>query len=180
MRISKNETLVLVVDIQERLFGHIENHALLVKNMTILLQGLKHLDIPFIVNEQYKKGLGETIAEIEAIVSDDEHFEKTSFSCLQNLSTKETLLAYKKKYAIVMGVEAHVCVLQTCLDLLEYGIQPILIVDCIGSRKQRDCDVAVQRLAQAGVILATYESILFELCESSREPAFKAISQLVK
>ncbi len=180
MRIPKEETLVLVVDIQERLFGHINNHEKLLKNMTVLLEGLKHLGLPFIINEQYKKGLGGTIPEIEAIVSQDEHFEKTSFSCLQNPSTKEALLTCKKKYAIVMGVETHVCVMQTCLDLLDIGMQPVLIVDCIGSRKQSDHKIALQRLAKAGAILATYESILFELCANSREPAFKAISQLVK
>lgn len=180
MRIPKEETLVLVIDIQERLYGHINNHEALLKNMTILLQGLKHLELPFIVNEQYKKGLGATIPEIEAIVCQDTHFEKTSFSCLQNPPTKEAVLTCKKKYAIVMGVETHVCVMQSCLDLLEMGIKPIVIVDCVGSRKQGDHEIAIQRLANAGAILASYESILFELCANAKEPAFKAISQLVK
>lgn len=180
MRIAKDETIALVVDVQERLFGHIFNHEKLLHNMTILLQGLKHLNVPCIINEQYKKGLGETIPEIQAIVTADAHFEKVTFSCLQNPPTKEAVLAYKKKYAIVMGVETHVCVMQTCLDLLDSGMQPVLIVDCIGSRKQGDHDIAIQRLAHAGVILASYESILFELCESAKEPAFKAISHLVK
>lgn len=180
MRIPKDETIVLVVDVQEKLFGHIYNHEGLLKNMTILLKGLKELHLPFIINEQYKKGLGATIPEVEAIVKDDAHFEKVSFSCLQNAPTSEAILTCKKKYAIVMGVETHVCVLQTCLDLLEKGMVPIVITDCVGSRKLGDHEVALQRLTQSGAILATYESILFELCVSAKEPAFKAISQLVK
>lgn len=180
MRIRKEEALALVVDIQEKLCGHIYNHDVLLKNTTLLLQGLKALDVPCIINEQYKKGLGNTVEAIETLVCEDAHFEKVSFSCVDNPETKEAIEAQQKKYAILMGMETHVCVLQTSLDLLTLGMQPVVVVDAVGSRKEADHEVALQRLAHAGVILTSYESILFELCQSAKNPAFKTISQLVK
>ena len=85
-----------------------------------------------------------------------------------------------KKIVIVAGIEPHVCVLQTCMDLLEAGLQPVLVTDCVTSRKQKDTDMALERLIQAGVVPTTYESILFELTVNAKNPAFKTISSLVK
>ena len=180
MRIHQDDAFVMVVDIQERLFPHIANNGLLAKNLIKLFTGLKLLDIPFILNEQYKKGLGETLLELREILGEVESYEKVTFSCCQNEPTLEAILKKGKKVAIVAGVETHVCVLQTCLDLLANDIQPVLVVDCIGSRDENDHKVAIQRLTHAGVILTTTESILFELCHSAKNPVFKQISQLVK
>ena len=180
MRIKAEEALFCLVDVQERLFPHVTNKEEIEKNLITLVKGLKVLSIPFIVNEQYKKGIGETIPSLKEIVEDYPHFEKTTFSCCQNEPTMEAIKAADKKVVIVAGIETHVCVLQTCIDLLENGFKVVLVTDCCTSRKQKDTDLAIQRLVQAGVIPTTYESILFELTVNAKNPCFKEISSLIK
>ncbi|MFK2823151.1 hydrolase [Arcobacter sp. YIC-80] len=180
MRINVEDSLFCLVDVQERLFPHVTNNEEIEKKLITLIQGLKVLEVPFIVNEQYKKGIGETIPSLKELVSEYPHFEKTTFSCCKNEPTMEAIKSTGKKNVIVAGIETHVCVLQTCIDLLEAGLQPILVTDCVTSRKQNDTDVAIQRLIQAGVIPTTYESILFELTLNAKNPVFKEISKLVK
>ncbi|ACZ11347.1 hydrolase [Sulfurospirillum deleyianum] len=180
MRLVRGETMVLVVDIQERLMVHMDNHEELEANMNKLLQGVTLFDMPLFLNEQYPQGLGHTISSLREQLPHKEVFEKVTFSCCQNASLHEALLTCKKKSAIVFGIETHVCVMQTCLDLVQMGIQPFLVVDCSGSRKRADHEIALHRMVQAGVIPMTYESVLFELCDSAKDPVFKAMSQIVK
>ena len=180
MRINVEDTLFCLVDVQERLYPHVTNKDEVEKNLLTLVKGLIVHDVPFIVNEQYKKGIGETIPSLRELVDAYPHFEKTTFSCCKNESTMEAIKAANKKVVIVAGIETHVCVLQTCIDLLEAGLQPVLVTDCVTSRKQKDTDMAIQRLIQAGVIPTTYESLLFELTVNAKNPVFKEISSLVK
>lgn len=180
MRINIEDTLFCLVDVQERLFPHVINNEQIEKNLLTLVKGLKVLEVPFIVNEQYKKGIGETIPSLKELVQEDPHFEKTTFSCCKNEPTMDAIKNAGKKYVIVAGIETHVCVLQTCIDLLDAGLTPVLVTDCVTSRKQSDTDMAIQRLIQAGVVPTTYESILFELTLNAKNPVFKSISSLVK
>lgn len=180
MRINVNETLFCLVDVQEKLFPHIANKEELERNLLTLVKGLKVLDVPFIVNEQYKKGIGETIPSLKELVESYPTFEKTTFSCCQNQATMEAIKSANKKVVIVAGIETHVCVLQTCIDLIEAGYKVVLVTNCCGSRKQIDNDMGIQRLIQSGVIPTTYESILFELTLNAKNPVFKEISALVK
>ncbi len=180
MRINVEETLFCLVDVQDRLYPYMTNKDEIEKNLVTLVKGLKTLEVPFIVNEQYKKGIGETIPSLREFVDADPHFEKTTFSCCKNEPTMEAIKNAGKKVVIVAGIETHVCVLQTCIDLLEAGLQPVLVTDCVTSRKQRDTDMALERLIQAGVVPTTYESILFELTVNAKNPVFKQISSLVK
>lgn len=180
MRINVEDTVFCLVDVQERLYPHVTNKDEIEKNLITLVKGLKIHNVPFIVNEQYKKGIGETIPSLRELVDKDPHFEKTSFSCCKNESTLEALKSSNKKVVIVAGIETHVCVLQTCIDLLEENFQVVLVTDCVTSRKQNDTDVAIKRLVQAGVIPTTYESLLFELTVNAKNPVFKEISSLIK
>lgn len=180
MRIKAEDCLFVQVDVQERLFPHIADNEELEKNLITLVKGLQLHEIPMIVNEQYKKGIGETIASLKELTDNYPHFEKTSFSCCGN---EEGLCAIKetgKKVVILAGIETHVCVLQTALDLLEEGLNVVLVTDCVNSRKAKDKDMAIQRMIQAGVIPTTYESLLFELTVNAKNPVFKEISKLVK
>ncbi len=180
MRIKAEDCVFVQVDVQERLFPHIQNNEELEKNLVTLVKGLQLHEIPMIVNEQYKKGIGETIASLKELTDEYPHFEKTSFSCCGN---EDGLCAIKdtgKKIVILAGIETHVCVLQTALDLLEEGFQPVLVTDCVNSRKEKDKEMAIQRMIQAGVIPTTYESLLFELTVNAKNPVFKEISKLVK
>lgn len=180
MRIDVNDCLFCLVDVQDRLYPHMVNKEEVEKNLVTLVKGLKIHDVPFIVNEQYKKGIGETIPSLEELVSSYPHFEKTSFSCCKNEKTLEAIKNANKKFIIVAGIETHVCVLQTCIDLLEMNFQPILVTDCVSSRKQNDTDVAINRMVQAGVIPTSYESLLFELTVDAKHEKFKEIAKLVK
>ena len=180
MRIRANECVFVQVDVQERLFPHIANNEELEKNLLILVRGLKLHEIPMIVNEQYKKGIGETIASLRELTDDYPHFEKTTFSCCGQEDGLTAIKALDKKYVILAGIETHVCVLQTAMDLLEEGLIPVLVTDCVNSRKEKDKDMAIKRMIQAGVIPTTYESLLFELTVNAKNPVFKEISKLVK
>ena len=180
MRIFSNESVALVVDIQEKLFPHIDNHNKLQTNCEILLSGLNVLDIPIVVTEQYPKGLGPTIKSISSLITDFNPIEKLSFSCCGEKKFLESLHEYGKRNVIIFGIETHVCVLQTVMDLIERGYHPVVIEDCVSSRKSSDRETALKRMAREGVIITTYESILFELCEVAGTEQFKKISKLVK
>ncbi len=179
-RIRVEDCIFVQIDVQEKLFPFISNNEELEKNLLILVKGLQLHEVPMIINEQYKKGIGETIPSLKELISDYPHFEKTTFSCC---GQEEGLAAIKKsgkKIVILAGIETHVCVLQTALDLLEEGLQPVLVTDCVNSRKEADKEMAIRRMIQAGVIPTTYESLLFELTVNAKHPKFKEVSKLVK
>ena len=180
MRIIKELSLGLVIDVQERLFPVIYNKESLERNLTVLIEGLRILKIPVLVTEQYKKGLGETIESINSLLVDAVHSEKIAFSCCDEPSVVEQIEISKKRFVIIAGIESHICVLQTAIDLKERGYIPVVIEDCVGSRKENDKKVAVERMKQEGVIVSTYESVLFELCRYAGSESFKSISKLVK
>ncbi|MCT4589166.1 MAG: hydrolase [Carboxylicivirga sp.] len=180
MRLLKENVIGVVVDIQERLFPHINDHELLEKNTKILVQGLKALDIPVMVTEQYKKGLGETVEGIQELVKEDAHFEKLAFSCCDEPSFMEALETSSKRVVILAGMETHICMLQTAIDLKERGFTPVIIEDCVSSRTEANKRIALERFRHEGVIISSYESILFELCRVAGSDAFKTISKLVK
>lgn len=180
MRILTEHTLGLVIDIQERLLPHIHEHKQVLKNVEILLEGLRVLEIPVLVTEQYRKGLGETVSEVTEKLMKFEPKEKMSFSCCDDDLFMNELKSKKRNNIIICGIEAHVCVLQTTIDLLKKGYQPVIIEDCTSSRKSNDKKIAIERMRQEGAIISSYESILFELTRVSGNEKFKAISNLVK
>ncbi|WP_430931472.1 hydrolase [Saccharicrinis sp. 156] len=181
MRIRKEDTIAICVDIQERLFPHIHEHEQLKKNTEILVEGLKTLEIPMMVTEQYKKGLGETIAGIKEKVEGCPSFEKTAFSCCDDAPFMHKMEeGSHKRYVILFGIEAHICLLQTAIDLKERGFQPVIVEDCVGSRNPKNKSIAINRMLQEGVTVTSYESLLFELCRFAGSDSFKAISKLVK
>ncbi len=180
MRISKHNSVAVVVDVQERLFPHIHEHQQLEKNLITLISGLKILDIPLIVTQQYTKGLGKTIPSVAKALGKYDPLEKLTFSCCADPDFMDTLSDLGKNQIILMGIETHVCVLQTAIDLLQRGYQPVIIEDCVSSRKLNDKQVAIERMRHHGMIISTYESILLELCLVAGTEQFKAISTLIK
>jgi nicotinamidase-related amidase len=180
MRIRKDDTAALVVDFQEKLFPFIHDSESLTKNTVRLITGLKTLGIKLFVTEQYSKGLGHTVGPISEALGNYLHIEKSSFSCCGSDEVCSVLKTSGMKNIIVFGIEAHVCVLQTTVDLIRMGYTPVLIEDCISSRNPNDKRIAVERMRGEGAVISTYESILFELCEVSGTETFKAISKIVK
>lgn len=180
MRVLKENTVAVIVDVQERLVLHMNKKKELINNFEILVKGLKALDIPMVVSEQYTKGLGFTVEDIQKALGEYEAIEKTSFSCCDNGPIKERINELNKKWIIIAGVESHICVLQTVIDLIAMGYILVVVEDCVSSRKENDKNIAIERMRSEGAIITTYESILFELCRYSGTDEFKAISKLVK
>ncbi len=180
MRILRENTLGLVIDYQERLLPHIYENQQLLANTLVLIEGLKALEIPLIVTEQYRKGLGITVPEIKNLFSPFNPMEKVSFSCYDDQGIGKALAATGQKSVVICGIEAHVCVLQTAIDLMENNYMPVVVADCISSRKPDDKQTAIKRMRQEGIIITSYEAILFELCRAAGTDQFKAISKLVK
>lgn len=180
MRIEKDQTLGVVIDIQERLFPHIHQNDALLKKSQILLQGLQALKVPLLVTQQYTKGLGETVEPIKSILEQSNYIEKKAFSCCDDTSFSGELSEHNRKNVILIGIESHICVLQTAIDLKSKGYQAIVVEDCVSSRNENDKKIAIERLRYEGAIITTTESILLELARYSGTPEFKVISKLIK
>ena len=172
MRIEREHTAALIVDFQERLVPAIADHEALMERVRILLQGLKALEIPMTVTQQYTKGLGMSVPEVWEASGETEYLDKISFSALE--------VAEPKKYILVCGMEAHCCVLQTVIDLAGAGYVPVLVTDCIGSRRESDREMAIRRAEQEGAVLTSSEAILFELLKEAGTPLSKEILKIVK
>jgi nicotinamidase-related amidase len=180
MRINREQACGLIIDIQDKLFPHIYKNEIIAGNTAILIRGLKILELPLILTQQYTPGLGETISLIRDLMPGLAHVEKNSFSCCDEPAFKNSLKQLNKRFVIITGMEAHVCVLQTVLDLLADSYIPVVVENCISSRNNRDKKTAIERMRQEGAIITTYESILFELTRFAGTSQFKEISRLVK
>ncbi len=178
MRISTENTACIVVDYQERILPTIAKKEELIETSVKLLEGLKILGVPMCITGQYTKGLGLNIKEIHEAAGTEEYYDKIVFSCAKVDGVKEAIRG--KKNIVLCGIETHVCVMQTALDLLDMGYQPIVIEDCVSSRNLNDKKYALKRMRDAGVIITTYEALLFELLERAGSDTFKQISNLVK
>lgn len=181
-RILLDDTQALLIDAQAKLMPHIAEHEAITQKMAILIEALQVLNVPIMLNEQYKKGLGETIAKLYDLLCDDNRtsFEKTSFSVCDNQLSWAHIAKQNRTTVLLFGIETHVCVLQTALDLLDNGFCPVVISDATSSRHEDDKRYALQRMQQAGVMISSTEAILFELLRDAKHTAFKTISGLVK
>lgn len=181
MRILVEDTMALIIDFQERLVPVINNNEQLIHNTEILIKGLEVLGIPMLVTQQYTKGIGMTVPELTVLYGESfEYEDKITFSCAENDVILSKIEETGKKNVIVCGIEAHICVLQTVIDLIDQGYHVILVEDCIGSRKESDRVVGIKRAITEGAIPATYESILFELTRVAKTDVFKQISKLIR
>lgn len=180
MRITPENTFALIVDLQERMMPAIHEQERVVARTALLIEGLKALHIPMLVPRQYPKGLGDTVAPIREAVGEHSPMDKISFSVCRDENAMARIQALGRKHVIVCGVEAHICVLQSVIDLCAKGFQPFLVCDCLGSRSPIDREFAIQRAKQEGALLTTAEAILFELLGEAGSDTFRAISKLVK
>jgi nicotinamidase-related amidase len=175
---SAGDTGLLVVDVQGKLVGMIDGHQRIVWNIRRLLDGAKILGVPTLATEQYPQGLGPTTPELAPRL--DRMFEKTAFSCTGCAAVCDELRASERQKWLVCGIEAHVCIQQTVLDLLAEGFSIYVAADAVGSRSKFDYEIALRRMESSGATITTTEAALFEWCEDSKSPQFKQISQLVR
>ena len=171
---------LVVVDVQERLCSVMNPEALasLVKNTGILLQAARLLQVPVICTEQYPKGLGTTLPELAQHL-DEAAVEKTCFACSdeQNFNAR---LNHQRPQIVLAGMEAHICVVQTALQLQQLGYRPFVVEDAVISRNPEHKANALSRLRQAGVVVSNTESVVFEWLRVAEGEAFKQISRLIR
>jgi len=177
-RLTAANSVLVVIDIQDKLLAKIPAAASLVRNTMFLLDAAKLVSVPALATEQYPKGLGPTAPEIAKRLP-GECAAKTAFSCCGAAGFLGELRALNRPNAVLVGMEAHVCVMQTALDLLDAGFLVFLPVDALESRAELDKQMAFTRMEQAGAILTTAEAVGFEWLGDSAHPQFKAFSQLV-
>lgn len=180
MRILAEDTAALFIDFQEKLVPVIHQNAEIVKKAVVLAQGLNEIGVPFAVSQQYTKGLGETVPEFTSVIESFQYMEKHTFSCFECEEIANWVKAQNKKTILICGVEAHICVLQTVLDLLGDGYRVFVVADCVGSRSPYDKEIGLERMKAEGAILTTCEAALFELTGGAKSAHFKVISKLVK
>ncbi|MFC3908482.1 hydrolase [Legionella dresdenensis] len=176
MLLQKEKTCLVLVDVQEKLIPLIHNHSDVVNRCQWLMRLARELSVPCVVSEQYPRGLGHTVPEL----LQDNHstiIEKVHFSCWREPSFKNELQTINRDQIVLIGIETHVCVLQTAIDLHDAGFQVFVVVDAVGSRNELDYRYGLKRMKQTGVHLVTSEMVFFEWVEKAGSPEFKALSQ---
>lgn len=180
-KLDRKATGLMIVDVQERLFPHIKQGKVAVKGMKLMIEAAKILGVPILVTEQYPQGLGPTVKPLKKCLPDDQiYLSKTAFSVMDDTDIRERLLATPVKQWMVIGIEAHVCVLQSALDLAAGGFEPVVIRDAIGSRAPSDHESALDELRANDIRVTSAETVIFELLSNSKDDDFKAISQLLQ
>lgn len=175
-----NDTLLLMIDFQSKLMPAMNRCDEIEKNVLALLKGCQVLEMPFLVTQQYTKGLGPTIPILAETIPVDAVFEKTTFSCMKNEVFQAAVKKLERSNVIVAGIESHICVQQTVMDLLDLGYNVYVAADCTGTRKQYDHQVALSTMQQNGARITTVEAILFELLVSADNPSRKEIRKIIK
>jgi Isochorismatase family len=176
---SSTDTGLLVIDVQEKLFHMVARHEVVERDILFMLDVAGAVQLPVLATEQYPKGLGGTIASVAAKVPGNRP-DKFSFSCCGNPEVIRFFQREVRPKLILVGIETHVCVQQTALDLITQGFQVFLPVDAVSCRYPQDHHVALRRMENAGVVLTTVEALAFELIGAAGTIEFKAISKLVQ
>lgn len=178
--LDRDSCILVVVDVQEKFRPVVFEFDRVVNNCGKLLDGFRIMDLPVIVTEQYPKGLGSTVAEIREKMGKTPVVEKTAFSCLGEEGFKDILEKTGRRQVVLAGIESHVCVINTVLDLHDEDYQVHLAVDAISSRSRRDYKLGVKRAIQEGARIASTEMILFQLLKNANAREFRKVQDIVK
>jgi nicotinamidase-related amidase len=179
-RLHRDRTGLLVVDIQEKLWPAVFEKERVLQNAVRLAKGAALFGRPVFVTEQYRKGLGPTVAELAAAIPGFAPVEKLAFSAGCVPAVLEALRAARLTGLLVCGLEAHVCVCQTCLDLLEHGFQTFVAADAVSSRTAENWRLGLERVREAGATLVSTEMALFEWLGRAGTDEFRQVLSLVK
>lgn len=179
--LDRNDAQLVVVDVQEKLCRAMDEKVLaqLTNNISILLDAAAELGVPALATEQYVKGLGETVPALKDKLCAPS-LEKMTFSCCGGEGFLDTLAQSGRRQVILTGMETHVCVLQTALELLSHGYVVHLVCDAVMSRKKQNWDIALRTLTSAGAVLTSTEAVLFQLLKVAGTEEFKKLSKLVR
>jgi nicotinamidase-related amidase len=178
--LSKEKTILVLVDIQEKLLNVMWKREELVFNVSKLIRAFKIMELPLLLTEQYPQGMGKTDKRISELLNGIQPVEKICFSCMGKDEFNERMKSSGKNQVVLCGIEAHICVLQTALDLLHQGYFVYVPYDGTSSRKESDYRNALDRMQKEGVVIGSVESAIFELLKSADSPAFRKILKIVK
>lgn len=179
-RIRRANAGLVVIDVQERLLPAIFGAERLIQNMVRLLKAAAILGLPVFATEQYRKGLGSTVGEVAQLIPGFLPLQKLTFSACGAEGFLEGLRQRNVSEAILCGIEAHVCVSQSCLDLLSEAVRVFVVSDAVSSRTPENQQIGLERMRDAGAVIVSTEMILFELLEKAGSEEFKEILALVK
>ncbi|MDP7026294.1 MAG: hydrolase [Candidatus Marinimicrobia bacterium] len=180
MRLSPETSLLIVIDVQEKLFATMYEQKKVKDNIVRMVEGAKILNVPIIWTEQYPKGLGPTIPELRATLGDHTCHEKITFSCAGDDQILKAVEKASPKDILLCGIEAHVCVYQTAADFIERGKRVHLVSDAVMSRHKSNHEIALRKMEQIGVNITSVEMVLFEFQRVARGETFKPIAALIK
>jgi nicotinamidase-related amidase len=178
--LDRDRSTLVIIDVQEKLFPHVHEYERLLARIDLLIAGAKLMGVPILLTEQYPKGLGATIPQIRELIPEIQPLSKIDFSCAAVDGFREQLAALRRDQIILTGIEAHICVAQTALDLTHKGERVIVAADAVSSRRPYDLKIALGRLKQSGLMLSTAESIVFEWLRRAGTNEFKALQPKLK
>ena len=183
MALAREQSALVVIDVQERLFPAMDSdhREEVMRNLKVLAAAAQRLELPTLATEQYPKGLGHTLPEMKAALPAGlEPIEKVAFSCWAVESFRSRLAASGKRQILLGGIEAHVCVLMSALDLLAAGYSVHVVADAVTSRTQANWRLAMDYLRQAGAVVTTTETALFQLLGQADSDAFRELARLIR
>ncbi len=178
--IAVGTSCLIAIDFQERLAPVISGREEILRKAALLLRAAARLEVPVLLTEQYPKGLGPTLPEIAQLAPQAETLEKAAFSALAEPGIEARWRALDRRQAVLLGTEAHVCVLQTGLDILKHGGDLFVVADAVGSRGPADARAALGRLEQAGATIVTAEMVVFEWLRRAGTQAFRDLLPFIK
>ncbi len=179
-RLLSGKSALAVVDMQQQLLPAMFEQARVTQNVLRLIRGAAIMHMPIIASEQYPKGLGTVVPEVAGAIPGFRPIEKMQFSAAAGSTFMKALRSKDVQSVLICGIEAHICVTQTCLDLIENGVQVFIAHDATSSRTAENWHISAERMRQAGAVIVSTEMALFELIHSADSPDFKKILDLVK
>ena len=178
MRLTSARSTLCVIDVQEKIIPTIPAGHQVTTECCRMVEAATLFDIHVMFTEQYRKGLGTTVEPLATRLQHQKPIEKMAFSCCGSTSFLNQIPT-NTETLIVCGIETHICVAQTVLDLLQLGYRVCIAADAVGSRREHDHHVALRRLEGSGAVISTTEAILFEWCNTAKNPAFKKMRELI-
>lgn len=177
MLLDAARSLVILVDVQEKLTPLVQEHGRLVSHCHWLLEIAQLMSIPILVSEQYPQGLGKTVKALQKFIDKDNHLAKVHFSCVEDTEGWSMIKKAKRDQIVLIGIEAHVCILQTAMKLREKSLDVFVVADAIASRTTLDKELALKRMQHHGIDIISCEMAVFEWLNKSDTEIFKTISK---
>jgi len=178
--LKPENTVLVVVDVQGKLFNTMFEKEALTSNLQQIISGIQVLEIPVIWMEQNPNGLGPTIPEVAELLPDNQPIPKFSFSCCGDEGFMQALMKTNRRQALLIGIEAHVCVYQTAAELTEMGYEVEVVADAVSSRTSENKAIGLQKIRDAGACVTSNEMVLFELLRDAKGDRFKQMLKIVK